>query len=244
MIKTVLKIFITALFLMIPAFAMAQDFGLDINAGLKKKIIKGLSVSAEFEVRTQDMSSKMERIDAGIDISYKPIDYFKFGIGYNFIDKYKLSHQTDSGNTIDDYWSPRHRVNFYVTGILPIDNFEISLRERYQYTYRMETSARKWNSLGVEQDEKIIKSKDYHALRSRVLARYKIEPVMLSPYFSLEFYNDLAHSFSIDKIKLTAGVEYSLKKHHGFDLFYRYVAGIAESEDECHLIGLGYEFKF
>lgn len=244
MIKQILQIVLCAVTLLVPLSAMAQDFGLDINVGLKKKIVKGLNISAAFELRTQDMSSEMERIDAGIDLSYKPIDYFKVGVGYHFIDKYKLKHETESGNIIDNYWSPRHRVHADVTGILPVDNFEISLRERYQFTYRSETSAKKWNSVGVAQENKVYDAEDEHVLRSRVMAQYKIKPVNIAPYFSMEMYNDLTDSFSIDKIKLTTGMEYSLQKHHVFDLFYRYTAGIADYDDECHLIGIGYEFKF
>ena len=230
--------------LLIALCAQAQDFGLDINASLKKKITKGLNISAAFELRTQDMSSQMERIDAGIDISYKPIDYFRFGAGYDFIDKFYPKHHTNSGNIVDDYWSIRNRVNVYVTGILPIDNFEISLRERYQFTHRSQSSVKKWNGLGVAQDNKIIKAKNAHDFRSRILAKYKIKPEKLTPYLSMELYNDLASSFKIDKFKLTTGIGYSLKKHHEFELFYRYTAGIADPDDECHLLGLGYEFKF
>ena len=244
MIKRLFQIIMSAIILLVPLCAMGHDLGLDINVGLKKKLIKGLNIAASFELRTQDMSSEMERIDAGIDISYKPIDYFKFGIGYDFIDKYKLKHETNSGNIVDNYWSPRHRANVYVTGILPIENFEISLREKYQYTYRTENSVKKWNSAGVQKDNKIYDAEHKHILRSRILAQYTIKSIHLSPYFSIELYNDLANKFGIDKLKLTPGLEYSIKKHHAFDLFYRYTAGIADSDDECHLIGVGYEFKF
>lgn len=229
---------------MMPLCAAAQDFGLDINAGIKKKIIKGLNVSASFELRTQDMSSKMERINAGIELSYKPIEYFRFGVGYNFIDKYILKHETNSGNIIDNYWSPRNRVNVFVTGILPIGNFELSLRERYQFTHRSESTAKKWNSAGVSQGNKTIDEKDYHVLRSRVQGVYKIEPIKLSPYFSTELHNDLKDGFDLEKVKLTAGVEYTLKKHHEFEVFYRYTIGISDSDEAGHLVGLGYGFKF
>ena len=244
MINRIMQIVLSAFILLLPMCAMAQDFGLDITLGLKKRIIKGLNVSAEFELRTQDKSSKLDRIEAGIDMSYKPIDYFKVGAGYTFIDKYKLKHETDSGNIVDNYWSPRHRAHVDVTGIFPVENFEISLRERYQFTHQSETSAKKWNGSGVIQDDKIYHAKNTHILRSRVLAQYHVKPIGLAPYFSMEMHNDLADSFGIDKIRLIAGMEYSIKKHHGLDLFYRYTAGIADDDDECHLIGIGYEFKF
>ncbi len=244
MIKRLFQVILSAIILLVPLGAMAQDFGLDVNLGLKKKIIKGLNIEASFELRTQDISSEMERIDAGLDISYKPIDYFKFGAGYHFIDKYKLKHETKSGNIVDNYWSPRHRANVFVTGILPIENFEISLQEKYQYTYRSENSVKKWNSDGVQKKNKVYDAEHSHIMRSRILAQYHIKPIHLSPYYSMEMYNDLTDSFSIDKIRLKVGMEYSLKKHHDFDLFYRYTAGIADSDDECHLIGVGYLFKF
>lgn len=229
---------------LLPSLAVAQDFGLDFNAKVTKKIVKGFNIAASVEVRTQDKSTALERIDAGIDLSYKPIDYLKFGVGYNFIDAYKLSRETEDGETIDHYWSPRHRVNVSVTGIFPIDQFEISLRERYQYTHRMQRSVPRWNSLGVAQDNKIVSAKDDHVLRSRVLAKYNIKSILLSPYFSMELHNDLADSFSLDKVRLIVGTEYAVHKHHTLELFYRYTAGIANADDECHLLGLGYAFKF
>ena len=229
---------------LLPSLVMAQDFGLDFNAKVTKKIVKGFNIAASVEVRTQDKSTALERIDAGIDISYKPIDYLKLGAGYNFIDAYKLSRETEDGETIDHYWSPRHRAHVDVTGIFPIDQFEISLRERYQYTHRLEGSAKKWNSLGVAQENKTIHAKDDHVLRSRVLAKYHIKSIHLSPYFSMELHHDLAERFRIDKVRLIAGTEYAIHKHHTLELFYRYTAGIANSDDECHLLGLGYAFKF
>ena len=244
MIKRLIQLGLSAILLSIPLGVVAQDFGLDVNVGVKKKIVKGLNISAAFELRTQDKSSEIERIDAGIEIGYKPIKYFKIGTGYDFIDKYKPKHETDSGSIIDNSWSPRHRVHVDVAGIMPVENFEISLRERYQFTHRSESSAKRWNSAGVAQDDKIYESQNEHILRSRVLAQYNIKPIELAPYFSIEMYNDLAQSFIIDKIKLTVGLEYELKKHHSFDLYYRYTAGIADADDECHLLGIGYEFKF
>ena len=244
MIRSLFRTCLLLMFTLLPVCAYAQDFGLDIAAGVKKKIIKGLNIGAEFSLRTQDMSSEMERIDIGLDVSYKPIEYFKFGVGYDFIYKYVLKHENDDLEVIDSYWSPRNRVNAYVTGILPIGDFELSLRERYQFTHRSQSTAKRWNALGVALDNKTIKAKNSHDFRSRLQGEYKIKPIHLSPYIALELYNDLTDSFAVDKLKLTIGAGYTLKKMHGFDLFYRYVAGIADPADECHFIGIGYEFKF
>ncbi len=209
-----------------PLCACAQDFGLDFNLGLKKKIIKGLSIAVGFELRTQDMTTEMGQIDASFEMSYKPIDYFKFGAGYDFIDKYYPNITT---------WSPRHRANVFVTGILPIEDFELSLRERYQYTYRSMSGK--------------IASKHEHILRSRLQAEYHIKAVHLTPYLNFEMYNDLANSFAIDKLKLNVGLTYTLKKKkskfaHDFEFFYRYTAPIASDDEDFHMIALGYLFKF
>lgn len=244
MTRQVFRTLLIAGLMLLPACAFAQDFGLSINAGVKKKIVKGLNIAAAFELRTQDLSSEMERIDVGLDVSYKPIEYFKFGVGYDFIYKYTPKHETDSMNVVDSYWSPRNRVNVYVTGILPIGDFELSLRERYQFTHRSRSTAKKWNSLGVAQADKVISAKNDHEFRSRLKGEYKIRPVHLTPYLALEMYNDLTDSFAVDKLKVTVGLGYTLKKKHGFDLYYRYTAGIADAEDEMHLLAVGYEFKF
>ena len=244
MTKNLFRTCLLTMLMLLPISAFAQDFGLDIAAGVKKKIIKGMNIAAEFSLRTQDLSSEMERIDIGLDYSYKPIDYFKFGVGYDFIYKYVLKHETDDLEIVDSYWSPRNRVNVYVTGILPIGDFELSLRERYQFTHRSQSTAKRWNELGVALDNKTIKPKNSHELRSRLQGEYKIKPIHLTPYLSLELYNDLTDSFAVDKLRVIVGASYALHKKHNFDLFYRYTAGIADAADECHHLGIGYEFKF
>ncbi len=56
MIKRLFQVILSAIILLVPLGAMAQDFGLDVNLGLKKKIIKGLNIEASFELRKQDIS--------------------------------------------------------------------------------------------------------------------------------------------------------------------------------------------
>lgn len=228
-----------------PVSAHADDFGLDINLGLKKKIIKGLSASIEGSIRTQDNSSELERLSIGPGIDYKPIKYLKLDLGYEFIDKYRPSYTTNNDNIVESYWSPRHRIVASVSGILPLGDFKISLRERYQYTYRQETSAKKTSQSGAAKSDKIVSAEHSHMWRQRLSFEYEHPDIHIAPHFDFEMYNNLADGFAFDKLRFLLGIEYEITKNHSVELYYRYTYEIADSSEEnSHLLGLGYEFTF
>ena len=232
--------------LLLAGHAQAQDFGLNISAGVKKKIVSGLSAKIEGELRTQDKSSELERLAIAAELSYSPIKYFGIDAGYTFIDKFKPEHWTDSGNRIPDYWSPRHRAYASVTGTLVIGDFELALRERYQFTHKTQVSVHKYDANGTQKTkDKVVKASNSHTWRSRLKAEYNFTQIGLTPYISAELYNSLTESFALDKVETTVGVDYKLFKKHTFSLFYRYAAAIEGSSDEPdHQLGIGYQFKF
>lgn len=233
-----------------PLFAQAreaeQDFGLSINAGVKKKIVKGLSVSVEGELRTENKTQDLNRLTIGASVSYKPIKYFKVDTGYEFIGRYHAEHTSDKDNRIASYWVPRHRFQFSVSGILPIGDFTLSLRECYQMTHSQEATASKWDAdTGKALDDKVSAALNEHILRSRLQGEYAIPDSGVTPYVSVEFYDDLADSFALTDIKTTVGVEYEVTKHHSLDFYYRYAAEMGSSSNtDTHLLAVGYQFSF
>lgn len=133
-----------------------DDFGIWTEAGVEKKLPYNLSLDLSGEMRTEDMSSRIDRLSAGVGLSYKVNKYLKLSASYNLMGAYSPEKRKEHykehddgtqkldpyGNPIwngykitDKYWTPRHRLNIEAsTGIKLAKWLRISLRERYQYT--------------------------------------------------------------------------------------------------------------
>ncbi|MBQ5377871.1 MAG: DUF2490 domain-containing protein, partial [Prevotella sp.] len=152
------------------------------------------------------------------------------------------------------YWGLRHRVNLSLTGTLKLGRFDISLRERWQYTYRPEktvSSRTKYTYLtdgtlsGTSEDneQKTYKGKGKSVLRSRLAVGYDIPNCKVDPHASAEAYN----SWSIEKIRYIVGADWKLNKKHVFTLDYRYQYlrnDEPNGDPNIHIIALGYKYKF
>lgn len=241
---------LTTLFCLTAHVAMArevtQDFGLSINAGIQKKIVQGLSVALDGEIRTNNNTTDLERLALAASMAYKPIPYFKAEVGYEFIGRYYPKKTSTPNVVTDTYWVPRHRVQVAASGILPIGAFTLSLRERYQYTHSSRSTASQWEAVtGLPLEDKVAEASDEHVLRSRLKAEYEISDVGVTPYLSIEFYDDLAHSFELTDIKTTVGAVYDVTPNHALEFYYRYAAEVgSDAKKDTHLLAVGYQFSF
>lgn len=206
--------------------AIAQnDWGSSLEVGITKKILPGLNVSLEEDFRLRDNLSEVDRFSTTLELSYKPIKYVKIGGAYNLIN---YNHPTKD-------WEIRHRYYFYATGSYSFSRFTISLRERFQSTYRV----------GVEETSKRANPKLY--LRSRLQAKYDIRHCKFEPFASVELYNTLndPQGNTLNKLKYTVGSEYKLNKRNTLQLYYRYINFTDDDEaNGKHMVGLGYSYKF
>jgi len=245
-IKSIMMVVLMAA-ITVPAQAQSDDFGLWTSVEATKKINKKWSVGVESEFRLQDNLGAVGRWTAGIGAAYKPYKWLKFDAGYKFVDDHLTETYTSSkGNEkwLPYYWSTKHRFYASVTGTLPLGNFRLSLRERWQYTYRPEVTTACWNITDGEQDDdKVKRGKGKNVLRSRLQLAYKIPYSNIEPYVSAEFYT----SDRLDKVRYTAGAEWEINKKHALELFYRYQdvhVDDGEQNENSHIIGVGYKFKF
>ncbi len=167
------------------------------------------------------------------------------------------------------YGRNKHRATFDVTGQLPVGRFTISVRERFQYThfnsacyeqlkYRKEIAESSlggytgdvydfagshWRKLTTENERKEPKNRYY--LRSRFGLEYNIRHCNWTPYATYEFSNDLSNGMNLDKMRLTAGVEWKITKQHRLD--FAYVFNNGQDDDDAkdsHILSIGYKFKF
>lgn len=214
------------------------------SAEMKFGMAKGLSGYVEGEFRTTDGLDGTERWAASAGLDYKLYRWLKMSAGYTYIHRHVESRVTKKGNIVSDYWQPRHRASFALTGSCSWNRFTFSLRERYQYTYRTEQTVSKWDGDdGSAKADELIEAKSRHVLRSRLKAEYNIRKSGFMPFASCELYNSLSDGFATEKTRWTVGTDYKFNKRHSISAFYRYIDRSDDDDTNGHVIGIGYSFK-
>lgn len=145
------------------------EFGGRLSLGLDKKIVKGLNLSLEEEVRMADNFGSLGRLQTTVGLKYKALPYLRLGVGYVLINPY----DSESGS----FSSLRHRFIADATGSLKVGDWTFSLKERFQAT-------RRTGQFNVYQNPATALT-----LKSRLMAKYKgfvkVEPYA---YFELRHY--------------------------------------------------------
>lgn len=273
-----------ACLLMATSTMIAQsDFGVWTSIEGSTKLNKKFELSFEGEYRTQDMSSMTERVSGAVNLSYKDkaIPFLKADVGYTFMlmnypSETTVKYREDGNGILTDvpkhmnvdaaYWAARHRATASLTGSCKWGRFKFSLRERYQYTYRVAAECARtryyYDLYHLENNnpeyylEEDPESEDYsymtdeksaksdHKLRSRLAVSYDIKKSPFAPFAEVEIYNELDNAFAYDKIRYTIGTEYKIDKKNKLKVFYRYQDYAEIDEVSGHVLGLGYAFEF
>ena len=238
-----------------PVYAQDDDFGIWADASIEKKISKKVTLDASVEMRTRDDVGELDRWSIGVGSSYKLTDWLKASASYTLLDD--NNHKVNSsGKKYSDYWGMRHRFSLSLTGSYQIGNLTVSMRERWQYTYRPEKTAdRYWNYDDLDDivyGEKIIKKgvtethtykgKGSNKWRNRLQLKYKLTKTW-RPYLAAE---STVGESGLDKIRYSLGSEVRLTKQHWIDLkyFYQHSYKDDDSEGNRHVIAIGYTYKF
>lgn len=230
---------------------MAQsEAGLLMEVGAEKKLSKKFSVGLEADLRTRNNLKTMDRWSLGISAAYRPLKYLKFDAGYtllnnNFREDVSYNANGSYNNWTPSYWGMRHRLHASVTGTYKFqNNLRISLRERWQYTYRPEKTVSRWDFDNSWWEDRVRSGMGKNQLRSRLQLEYDKKGALLTPYANAELY----HSWAIEKIRYTIGTELNLSKQHTLNLFYRFQnmqnVDHDDYDPDMHYIGVGYKFKF
>ena len=245
------KIILTMLIAAMSMPMMAQsEGGLLLEAGAEKKINKKLSIGVEGDFRLRNDFKDVDRWSLGIGASYKLTSWLKADAGYkllntNFREDASYKSSGALNKLTQSYCGIRHRLYASLTGSYKFDsNLKLSLRERWQYTYRPEKTVQRWDEDDEEWEDKIRYGKAKNQLRSRLQLSYDDKNWWLKPYASAELYN----SWSIEKIRYTVGADFNINKHNSLSVFYRFQdQRDTDSDDydpDMHYLGIGYKFKF
>lgn len=242
-----MPLFLTLLILM-PLRTMAQDdFGVWYAAGIEKKLSKKLSIEAEGEFRTRNDSRTADRWDIGVGAEYKIAKGLKIGVGYDLLydnNPEKITTHADGSynNWRPSYWGFRHRAHADITGSIDVGRVRLSLRERWQYTYRPTATTTRYDFDNSYWEDTSVGAKGSHVLRSRLQAAWDIPHCKADPYANVELFN----SWSLTKTRYTVGADWKLTKRHAVGVYYRYqdVRDNSENQPDEHIAGVTYKFKF
>ena len=267
--------------------AQGDGVGLWTDVEGETKLSKGLGLSFDAGYRARDNFAASDRASVGVGLSYKNktlAPWLKVDAGYTFIykntpGKTTIKYLTDGTtpkhmNVDAAYWGPRHRATASLTGSFKVGRFKLSLRERYQYTYRVATTCQRtryyynplydlfkdinpdieeWylNEDATDEDYSYMTDaknpKHYHKLRSRFAASYDIRKSKFEPFAEVEAFNDLTSNFALEKMRYTIGTDYKLSKTSKLSLYYRYQSEFSDDDDDetgGHIVGLSYSFDF
>lgn len=227
-----------------------SEAGLLVSAEAEKQVNKKLSFGIEAEMRTHNNLKTMDRWKFGIGAEYKLTSWLKANAGYNLLNQnYREDYNYKSSGALNkwrpSYWGIKHRVYASLTGSYKFsNNIKLSLRERWQYTYRPEKTVQRWDYDDEEWEDKVRSATGKNQLRSRLQLEYDQKGALLTPYANVELYNSLA----IEKIRYTVGTDIRLNKQHSLGVFYRFQdmknVDADDYDPDMHYIGLGYKFTF
>ena len=231
-----------------PTLSHADDAGLVATIEASHKIKKGLNVDLEGEFRSRNNFRTADRVSLGAGINYKVLSWLKAGASYEFLidnnpEKLTFQEHGEYNNWRPSYWGVRHRFNLSLTASRKVKRVELSLRERWQYTYRPSKVVDNFDFDEVMWEDHEVRSKGKHVLRSRFQLEWDIPKCKYDPFASVEFHT----TDRLEKTRFIVGVAHSIKKTHEFKLFYRYQTinrHGSDDESDIHMLGLGYTYKF
>ena len=238
-----IRLFLVLAFMLLASVevkAEGDDFGIWTEVGVEKKITKKLSLEGGLELRTRDNVKTVDRWSGSLGASYKLTDWLKASADYTLL--YDNNEKwNDKQTKVANYWGVRHRFNVALTGSVDFGNLSVSLRERWQYTYRPEKTVERTKVSNGNVEDKTYNGKGKNVWRNRLQLKYKVTS-MWRPYVNGETY--VAGS-GLEKYRLSAGTEIRLSKKHSFDVKYMFQKSCSDDEDEGnrHILGVGYTFK-
>ena len=251
----------------------SDDFGIWGTVEFSKKVNKKSKFVIDAEVRSIEAVSDFERIAVGAKLDYEIKQWknpkklvskaeLKSNLGYCFIYGHYLSEKNlkeyveevgEYNYNIDEaYWAARNRVYLTLTGEMNIGRFEISLRERLQYTHTgsvtIDETKYRWEKQGgikgewaptTEIEPELKEAKNNLSLRSRLSVKYDIPNCKINPFVSAELYTRLDKWQAFDKARYRAGASYKINKKNDISLFYLY-EDVNGNDPDCHAVGFEY----
>lgn len=231
----------------LPMFAQSE-FGIWTDASVEKKLTKRWSVEGGLGFRLRNDLQNVDRWSLNLSTDYKLTNWLKASAGYSYLYDYhpeRCTYQDDGdlNKRTMTYYGSRHRFNVSLTASHWFGNVGVSLRERWQYTYRPAQDSLRMDyqhqSKGYAYP---VKGKGKNVWRQRLQLKLKTGSAF-TPYVSAESF---VSDDGLDKMRYAAGAEIKLSKKHSLDVGYRFqkVNGTDDDTDtDRHVLSVGYTYK-
>jgi len=226
--------------------AQSDDFGTWTSVALDKKLSKQFSVGAEVELRTGNSLKNVDRWSGGVSVDYRIAKWLKASAGYTYLytyhpEEYTYQDDGDLNKRTMTYFGSRHRVTASLTASKDFGKLSISLRERWQYTYRPEQENLRMDyqhaDLGYSYP---VKGKATNVWRNKLQLKYKASN-LLKPYLFGETY---VGGSGLEKLRLSLGTELKLSDKSTINLGYVYQKAYTDDDVNKHIVNIGYKISF
>lgn len=181
-------------------------------------------------------------VEDGIADGLDPEYYRENGLKYNYI---------------YPYWRNRHRFSVQLSAKKELGRFTVSLKERYQFTWSdsIQVDRDKYRVMWDDDAQDFViglkssdtKTKDIqrkHMLRTSFQLSYDIRSCKLDPFCGIDIFNNAADSLSLDKMRLTVGVEWKITKQQSLETAYIWQDKASDDEASGSAISLSYKYSF
>jgi hypothetical protein len=221
MIKRPLLLFL----LILPAsvtFSQEKDFGIWAGIAAEKELIKNLELNFDVNLRTYHNVSEIEEAFFDVGLNYKFNKYLSAALSYRY-----TQFKED-----DELFHPRHKWFADLKGKLPLGDFDISARFRYQQRYKT-----------YFEDENDRESKEVGRLKLKAL--YNIPSFPVNPYLSAELFFPMFSGVerTVEKKRFMAGFEYNISKKNSIEIEYIYQRDFFPKLSDMNIISVNYNIK-
>ena len=190
----------------------------------------------------------IDRWSAGISVDYRLAKWLKASAGYTYLydyhpEAYTYQDDGDLNKRTMTYFGSRHRLSVSLTASKDFGKLNVSLRERWQYTYRPEQENMRMDyqhaDLGYSYS---VRGKATNIWRNKLQLKYKTTG-LLQPYLYGETY---VSGTGFDKLRLSLGTDLKLSKRSSLNVGYVYqkVYDNVDEEGNKHVLSIGYKYKF
>ncbi len=200
-----------------------DDFGIWYGASAEHKLIGKLGLDLSGELRTNNNASRIDEVFLEGGLSYKFNKYVSAGGAY----RYTWFHETT------DVYHGRHKWFVDVRGNLPLGDFDISGRIRFQERYK---------TYFEDNNDREPKS----TLRYKLKIAYNIPSFPVNPFIFSEIFCPVSSDKkrSVEKFRLAVGAEYKISKKQSVDAAYMFQRDYLPHITGINLITLSYNLKF
>lgn len=217
------SLFILILLLPLAAFSQEKDFGIWYGISAEHKLSKKFEIDLSANIRTFENASKIEEafIEGGVT--------YNLNKNLSVAGSYRLTKALENNNS----YYLRHKYLIDLKGTLPISDFTLSCRLRYQTLIK--------NYVQHEVDK-------YPSYTGRIKVKlvYHTKTFPVNPYIYIESFCPMFSKYSgtIGKNRYSAGLDFKITKRQSVETEYIFQRDYQPHLSDINIASINYNIKF